>query len=40
MLQKQVAAELGYNKLENDNRESSVKELQALTKLFDMSVDP
>jgi len=44
LLQKQVAAELGigytnYNKLENDNREPSVKELQALAKLFDMSVD-
>jgi len=44
MLQKQVSAELGigntnYNKLENDNREPSVKELQLLAKLFDMSVD-
>jgi transcriptional regulator with XRE-family HTH domain len=44
MLQKQVAAELGigntnYNKLENDNREPSVKELQQLAKLFGMSAD-
>jgi transcriptional regulator with XRE-family HTH domain len=44
MLQKQVASELGigntnYNKLENDNREPSVKELQQLAKLFGMSVD-
>lgn len=44
MLQKQVAADLAigytnYNKLENDNREPSVKELQLLAKLFDMTVD-
>lgn len=44
LLQKQVAAELNigntnYNKLENGNREPSVKELQQLAKLFDMSVD-
>ena len=44
MLQKQVAAELeigttNYNKLENGNREPSVKELQKLATLFDMSVD-
>ncbi len=44
MLQKQVAAELNigstnYNKLENGNREPSVKELQLLAELFDMSVD-
>lgn len=43
-LQKQVAAELGigntnYNKLEKGNREPSVKELQLLARLFDMSVD-
>lgn len=44
MLQKQVAAELNigttnYNKLENGNREPSVKELQKLSVLFDMTVD-
>ena len=44
MLQKQVAAELNignsnYNKLENGNREPSVKELQKLANLFDMTVD-
>lgn len=44
MLQKQVAAELGigytnYNKMENGNREPSVKEIQQLAKLFGMSVD-
>lgn len=44
MLKKQVAAELGightnYNKMENDNREPSVNELQQLAKLFNMSVD-
>ena len=44
LLQKQVAVELGigytnYNKLENDNREPSVKELQQLAKFFNMSVD-
>ena len=44
MLQKQVALTLGightnYNKMENDNREPSVSELQQLAKLFDMSVD-
>lgn len=44
MLQKQVAAELNigttnYNKLENGNREPSVKELQQLVTLFDLSVD-
>jgi transcriptional regulator with XRE-family HTH domain len=44
MLQKQVAAELNigttnYNKLENGNREPSVKELQKLAALFDMTVD-
>lgn len=44
LLQKQVAAELqigptNYNKLENGNREPSVKELQKLAGLFDMSVD-
>jgi transcriptional regulator with XRE-family HTH domain len=44
MLQKQVAAELGightnYNKLENDNREPSVKELQLLAKLFGMTIE-
>ncbi len=44
MLQKQVAAELNigttnYNKLENNNREPSVKELQKLSVLFDMTVD-
>jgi transcriptional regulator with XRE-family HTH domain len=44
LLQKQVAAELGightnYNKMENDNREPSVNELQLLAKLFNMSVD-
>jgi transcriptional regulator with XRE-family HTH domain len=43
-LQKQVATELGightnYNKLENGNREPSVKELQQLAKLFEMTVD-
>ena len=43
-LQKQVAAELGigytnYNKLENGNREPSVKELQALAKLFNLTAD-
>lgn len=44
MLQKQVAAELdigytNYNKMENGNREPSVKEIQQLAKLFGMSVD-
>lgn len=44
MLQKQVAAELGigytnYNKMENGNREPSVKEIQQLAKLFGMTVD-
>lgn len=44
LLQKQVAAELGigytnYNKMENDNREPSVNELQQLAKLFQMTVD-
>ena len=44
MLQKQVAAELSigatnYNKLENGNREPSVKELQKIAILFDISVD-
>lgn len=44
MLQKQVALDLGightnYNKLENDNREPSVKELQQLSRLFGMTVD-
>ena len=44
MLQKQVAVELNigttnYNKLENGNREPSVKELQKLAALFDMTVD-
>jgi len=44
LLQKQVAATLGigntnYNKMENDNREPSVTELQQLAKLFNMSVD-
>ncbi|GAO27829.1 helix-turn-helix domain-containing protein [Geofilum rubicundum] len=44
MLQKQVAAELNigttnYNKLENGNREPSVKELQQLATLFDLTVD-
>lgn len=44
LLQKQVASDLGigytnYNKLENGNREPSVKELQLLAKLFDMTVD-
>ena len=44
MLQKQVAAELNigttnYNKMENGNREPSVKELQKLASLFDMTVD-
>jgi transcriptional regulator with XRE-family HTH domain len=44
MLQKQVAAELNigttnYNKLENGNREPSVKELQKFSVLFDMTVD-
>jgi len=44
LLQKQVAAELGigptnYNKLENGNREPSVKEMQQLSRLFGMSVD-
>lgn len=44
MLQKQVAADLeigytNYNKLENGNREPSVKELQMLARLFDMRVD-
>ena len=43
-LQKQVAGELSigvtnYNKLENGNREPSVKELQKLAVLFDMTVD-
>lgn len=43
-LQKQVAADLGightnYNKMENDNREPSVNELQQLSKLFNMSAD-
>jgi len=44
LLQKQVAAQLGigqtnYNKLENGGREPSVKELQGLAQLFDMTVD-
>lgn len=44
LLQKQVAASLkightNYNKMENDNREPSVKELQQLAKLFGMTVD-
>ncbi len=44
LLQKQVAVTLGightnYNKMENDNREPSVTELQQLARLFDMSVD-
>jgi len=44
LLQKQVASDLGigytnYNKLENGNREPSVKELQLLARLFDMTVD-
>lgn len=44
MLQKQVAVELNigttnYNKLENGNREPSVKELQELAILFGMSID-
>lgn len=39
-----MASDLGigytnYNKLENGNREPSVKELQLLAKLFDMTVD-
>ena len=43
-LQKQVAAELGigvtnYNKLEKSNREPSVKELQKLSELFELTVD-
>lgn len=43
-LQKQVAAELdightNYNKLENGNREPSVKELQQLARLFDLTID-
>jgi transcriptional regulator with XRE-family HTH domain len=44
LLQKQVAAQLkigqtNYNKLENGNREPSVKELQQLATLFGMTVD-
>jgi transcriptional regulator with XRE-family HTH domain len=44
LLQKQVAAQLkigqtNYNKLENGNREPSVKELQQLAGLFGMTVD-
>lgn len=44
LLQKQVASELGigytnYNKMENGNREPSVKELQLLAKLFSMTAD-
>jgi transcriptional regulator with XRE-family HTH domain len=44
LLQKQVALTLGightnYNKIENDNREPSVTELQQLAKRFDISVD-
>ncbi len=44
MLQKQVAAELNigttnYNKLENGNREPSVKELQQLATLFGLTID-
>lgn len=44
LLQKHVAAELGigntnYNKMENDNREPSVNELQKLAKLLNMTVD-
>ena len=44
LLQKQVASELGigytnYNKMENGNREPSVKELQLLAKLFAMTTD-
>jgi transcriptional regulator with XRE-family HTH domain len=44
LLQKQVAAQMkigqtNYNKLENGNREPSVKELQQLAALFGMTVD-
>ena len=44
LLQKQVASEIGvgytnYNKMENGNREPSVKELQLLAKLFSMTTD-
>jgi len=44
LLKKQVTNELGvgytnYNKMENDNREPSVAELQKLAKLFNMTVD-
>ncbi len=44
LLQKQVAAELNigytnYNKLENNNREPSVKELQQLAQIFDLTID-
>lgn len=44
MLQKLVAAELNigttnYNKLENGNREPSVKELQQLATLFGLTID-
>ena len=44
LLQKQVAEELGignsnYSKIENGVREITVKELQKLSKLFDMSLD-
>jgi len=44
ILQKHVAAKVGigntnYNKMENDNREPSVIELQKLAKLFHMTVD-
>ncbi|MEM1406303.1 MAG: helix-turn-helix transcriptional regulator [Bacteroidota bacterium] len=44
LLQKQVAEELGignsnYSKIENGIREITVKELQKLSKLFDMSID-
>ena len=44
LLQKQVAEELGignsnYSKIENGIREITVKELQNLAKLFNMSID-
>ena len=44
MLQKQVAAEIGlgishYNKIENGQREASVKMLDKLAKLYGISID-
>jgi len=44
LLQKQVAEKLGignsnYGKIENGVRETTIKELQKLSKLFDMTLD-